>query len=190
MSMSGPKNKKVFDKNKLIAERLVNIEDFLTELHAGHTRLVEGVQKGIDQLQFVNSKTAEVVEGIVTALGEDFKTKLNDAIKVNKAARDERVAAVQKQQVADAVKANKLKSVDTVSELCLIVGREIKDDKVVPPGYIQEEWAKLDESLKPQLLGKTVGTIVTTLTGSAFEVTEVYEPVYEEVPATPPTESK
>ena len=187
--MQGPKNKVIIDKNKPLMERMSALESFLEDvlpkIAEDQGRIVKGVQEAINKIQFVNSKTAEVVEAIIGAMGPDFAQKVNETAKSNKLQRDERVASNQKAQLAEMIANNKLKAVDSIHEKTLIVCKpynKVGEDKweATPPFYMHLSTTELTENdLKPNL-GKKVGDFLTNLEPDhKFEVLELYEVVLE-----------
>jgi hypothetical protein len=176
----GPKNQLILDRNKPIMERLAALEDLVSSLKERQGQIIKSTQEVVNKLQFINSKTAEVVEAVISALGTDFAAKVEQAAKANKVSRDEKVATLQKAQVTEALAAGKLKIVETVSEQTLIVGKELKNNEVSPPGYHQITFSEVDNTIKAQLLGKKVGDQVKALNDVTFEITELYESVASE----------
>ena len=175
---AGPKNLLALNRNKPILERLTAIEDAINALVTDREDLGKSIQSTVDKLQFVNGKTAEVVEAVITALGADFKPKIDEAAKANDKARKERIAALQSAQVAELVANNKLKSVTEVSDKSLIVGRELDaNNEVIHPGRAEILFSEVDPAIQTELKGKTVGYMLEAKNSTKFEVTEIYEAV-------------
>lgn len=127
----------------------------------------------IQELQQTADAHSLIIEAIGDMLGTD---RVQESINTVQQRRQKQ-RSEQQQAALDAGLANgTVKSVENVTERSEVVGIE-RDDKgeVVPPGRIQVGFSNLVESAQKELLGKSVGTIVSTPVGGTFEVTGIYE---------------
>lgn len=181
--MQGPRNKVAMDRSKTTSERLDELNSKVEALIQDRGRLVVGIQSALDKISNLNGKTAEVVDALVHALGDEFRPKLDSSIRFKRDERAAKLAAHQKAELEELLKANKIKPVNLISHQSLLVGRMFdKDGNVVHPGRSQLEFQDLHDNLQPEYLGKPVGSVLPAADGYSFELLEVYE-------ASPPAEA-
>lgn len=165
-----------------------------------------GIQKKI-------SKSAlERISGCETTLGEMVKAVNHSFGLISNRFQEQderllglfRVLGVKAEDVADAVKANRLDRVtaqvnaakaaleagvangdivetDVISERSLVVGRELNNDGTeIPPGRAQLLVATLNKDVQDELNGKAVGTVVQVTPEAKLEVMQIFNVVEKE----------
>lgn len=145
-------------------------------------RILTGINEGFTRISTQLSELTEIVNAVVFLVGEEDVAKAVTDARIAKAKQESEAAqAALEKAVAD----GQFKASETITETSIIVGTEKdKDGTVIPPGRAQLQFAKLLPKFKEELLGKTVGFVVTTPPGGSFEVTAVFDQVPQ-----PPTEA-
>jgi hypothetical protein len=146
-------------------------------------RILGGVNDGFTRLSSQLSELTEIVNALVSLVGEDDVAKSVTESRIAKAQQESDAA---KAALAQAVTDGKYKATDVITEKSVIVGNEKnKEGVTIPPGRAQLLFTKLLEEFREKMLGQKVGFTVTTPPGGTFEVTEIYEEVPAPVAAAP-----
>lgn len=149
-------------------QRIESLENDVAQIAAAFQQVFGQIEATINQ-------TNRVLDALIEEVGAE---KIQERMKATalKAATEQAEKA--KASLAQAVEANQIRPAEVVTEQSIIVGRESDaEGNIIPPGYVQLAYFSVKPEFQERLLGQTVGHIVDTANGGAFEVTEIYEAV-------------
>jgi hypothetical protein len=140
-----------------------------------HERLVVGIDGILNQLNTRLSAIEETLEAVSGIIGPE---QIANLIVENRKRRSEDAAAAAKAALDDAIAKGIMAPAEVIGENTLVVGRETdKDGNQVGASRIQLAFMGIKPQFRDQLLGKGVGTKLTTENEGTFEVIELYNPV-------------
>ena len=144
-------------------------------LEKGMERMAMLFDMVINQANQRISVVSETVEALSKITGPEAVAQV---IVEDRKRKSEEAAAAAKKALDEAVAAGNLVAVETCSEKSLIIGVEKdKDGNLVGPERFQLHFSQIKPEFQEQLLGKGLGTKLTTETGGSVEVLELYDPV-------------
>lgn len=158
-----------------LLERLADVERHVPNL-------AKAVNQGFQELGGKVDGLQNLVECLVQLVGPEV-------VMAAMAERERKEMEARDQQFADALKEAVAAGVMVASEAVkpegLVVGQNTKDGQPVGTGRVQIAVARMEPTVRDQLLGKPVGTVVETTAGTRFEVTEIYEKAPPKAATTP-----
>lgn len=174
---------------RVLQKKTANALDRLDELEKALPNIVAGVNNSLQQAQQQLQAQSEILDAVIQALGMDT---IQNIMAQNRVARAEAQMEADKKGIADALAAGQIKPGTEVSDVSIIVGKEIGTDGTVrTPGRVQLPFIRVGEQFKALLKGKKVGESIDLPNGSGkFEVTELYDVVPPELqPKAPAAEA-
>ncbi len=165
---------------RVLQKKTANALDRLDELEKALPQIVAGVNNSIQQLQQQHQTSIEILDAVIEALGQET---IHGIMAANRTKRAEQQAEAEKQGVADALAKGQIKVGTEVSEVSIIVGKEVAaDGSIRMPGRIQLPFIRVGDQFKALLKGKKVGESIDLPNGSGkFEVVEIYDVVPPEL---------
>jgi len=161
--------------NRINAKRTANALDRIDGIEQTLSAIIPQINNSFANMSRQQESQGEVLEAVVTILGQDTITA---TVKANRDARALATMEAEKKGLEELKANGTLAAVEVVSDKSLIVGREFNaDGTIIHPGRVQVAYQRVDAQFQPQLLGKGVGITFDLPKGGKFEVLEIYEVV-------------
>jgi hypothetical protein len=159
-------------------ERLKALEDFRGEILRAVRQTFQAIEQRLQNLEEVN-------EACVNLIG---RTQVEEEVKRLHIERVEARSAMETAALEQALKDGKIKEVETIGDMSVVVGSEVdKDGNKLYPSRVQLLFATLHKEYQDKLRGARGGDSIETPMGSKFTVATVYDviPQAEQVPPPP-----
>jgi len=142
------------------------LEQFREEMLRAVRSTFAAVEQRLQNLEEIN-------EALVNLSG---RAQVEEEVKRLHIERVEAKAAIEQKALETALATGKIKEVETIGELSVIVGSEVdKDGNKLYPSRVQVLYATLLKEYQEKLLGKKVGDVIETPFGSKLTVQIVYD---------------
>lgn len=191
---TGPRNQVIFDRNKILKERIFDLENAYTSLvdsvsnerkqeQEQKTQIVLAVDEALKRLSMADGRISEVIEAVIRSLGSDFKAKVDQSIQDIKKENQTKFVEDQEKELKQLIADKKVEEKDKVTDKSLLVLREYNQDGTVKhPGRFQVTVENIAKELRANFLDKAIGDVIETKANTKLEILGIYE---ETVPVAP-----
>lgn len=154
---------------QMLAKRTKNALERLDEHEQAIARLFGQGQVASGQL----NQVGEVLGAIIQALG--IQEDVEKIILENRQKAQEARLEAEKNALKNMVETKMVLPAATVTDKTIIVGHELDKEKKVVNARVQVGFARVNEQLKKDVLGKAVGAEVPLPDGGVFVLDELYD---------------
>lgn len=174
----------LLERVEIAEQKLESIEKVLPQMHGD---LNERFEDGSNRMRGDLQGIVKVLNAVIKLQGAGFDARIEEQIRADDRKRDEERLTKAKAVFQKLVDDKALIPGETVTEQCLLVGKEVDaTGNVIGLGYAQAEFAQFTPEAKAGLLGKGVGAKYDGPNGG-FIVDAIYVQNPDFKPPTPET---
>ena len=168
-------------KRQNALERLDELEKAVGSIETYLKNLFSHMQKSFGEIQDENRLNSNILEALADVLGRGV---VEDKLKERHIEKLEKETVALQEALDKQVEDGNFRAIETVKEdACLVVASNTgPDGKVLYPTKVFNDISEYLESVKKELVGKTVGATIKAEDGTVVTVLGIYERVEKEQP--------
>ena len=156
-------------------ERVENLEKGFKAIVEDMTQVMQALQQIATSVDTRNGALEDAVNAIIEVVG---RKPIEEEIKRARIEKLEARSAREKVAFDAAIVAGQVVPAEVVGDMSVIIGSEVnKDGDALYPLRVQMIYRSIDEDKKDKFKGVKVGTVIETLMGSKFTISEIWDAI-------------